>query len=161
MSENLIFYRRVRTFFLLSLFVMPLAAQTVHVPLPLTTATAGVWHLSKAFADVPQGAISPKLISAPQPSAAKAPPDAAFSVSFQIDERGRPFNIQIDKSSDKELDDEVIALIREWRFEAAVRGGFAASPTRRWICRSGNCRRMGNRGRFTEGNSWPPYPVDV
>jgi outer membrane biosynthesis protein TonB len=36
-----------------------------------------------------------------------------------------PIDIQIDKSSDKELDDEVIAMIREWRFEAALRGDVA------------------------------------
>jgi hypothetical protein len=31
-------------------------------------------------------------------------------------------NIQVDKSSDKELEDEVIALIREWRFETVLMG---------------------------------------
>jgi TonB family protein len=115
----------MRTFFILPLFAILAAAETVHVSLPLRTDVAGVWHLSNAFADVPQGAASPKLISTPQPPATKTVARAFVSVSFQIDERGRPFNIQIDKSSDKELDDEVIAMIREWRFEAALSGGFA------------------------------------
>jgi hypothetical protein len=42
---------------------------------------------------------------------------------LDINQRGVPFNIQVDKSSDKDLDDEVIAMIREWRFEAALNGG--------------------------------------
>jgi TonB family protein len=79
--------------------------------------------LAQASADIPVGAASPRLISAPQPVQTKAPQPALVSVSFEIDERGIPTNIQIDKSSDKDLDDEVIAMIREWRFEAALNGG--------------------------------------
>ena len=77
----------------------------------------------ESLADVPYGAVGPKLISAPQSSQTKFPSTASMSVSFGIDQNGIPFNIQIDKSSDKELDDEVIAMIREWRFEAALSGG--------------------------------------
>jgi TonB family protein len=117
----------MRLLFILPLFAVLGNAETIHVSLPVTADTNGVWHVSKAFADVPRGAVSPKLISAPQSSVAKIPVVAAalVSVSFQIDERGTPFNIQIDKSSDKDLDDEVIAMIREWRFEAALSGGVA------------------------------------
>jgi hypothetical protein len=43
-------------------------------------------------------------------------------VSFEITEKGIPVNVQVDKSSDKELHDEVIAMILEWRFKAALRG---------------------------------------
>jgi TonB family protein len=98
------------------------AADTSRASLPLGAGTTGVWHISRALADVPSDASSPRLISAPQSSQRKESTAGSVSVSFQINEKGLPINIQIDKSSDKELDDEVIAMIREWRFEAALRG---------------------------------------
>jgi TonB family protein len=99
------------------------AADTSRASLPLGAGTTGVWHISRALADVPSDASSPKLISAPQSSQRKDSTAGAVSVSFEINEKGLPIDIQVDKSSDKELDDEVIAMIREWRFEAALRGG--------------------------------------
>ena len=47
----------------------------------------------------------------------------ANDVSFDVDEQGVPNHIHVENSSTPELDDEVIALIREWRFEAAMRNG--------------------------------------
>src|SRR6202044_3289162 len=101
------------------------AADAPRVSLPLGAGTTGIWHISRALADVPSDASSPKLISAPQSSQPKDFMAASVSVSFEINEKGLPVNVQIDKSSDKELDDEVIAMIREWRFEAALRGDVA------------------------------------
>jgi len=49
------------------------------------------------------------------------------SVSFQVSDKGVPFDIHVDNSSDTESTDEVIALIREWRFEAAMKDGFPIS----------------------------------
>jgi|SRR5581483_11435691 len=115
----------MRAFIILPLLALVAAAETLHVNLPSKICTAGAWRLSNAFADVPQGATSPKLISAARTRAMKAHPGAFLSVSFDIDEKGIPFNVQIDKPSDRKLDDEVIAMIREWRFEAALSGGFA------------------------------------
>jgi TonB family protein len=109
------------------LFVALGASDMLRVTLQSGTETVGLWHVSKASADIPPGAVSPRLVSAPQPVQTKAPPTALVSVSFDIDQRGVPFNIQVDKSSDKDLDDEVIAMIREWRFEAALNGGVAVS----------------------------------
>jgi|SRR5579883_1277294 TonB family protein len=113
----------MRTLIILPLLAILASAETVRVNLPSKICTAGVWRLSNAFAEVPQGATSPKLMSAVQECAIKAHPGASVSVSFGIDEKGIPFNIRIVKSSDKQLDEEVIALIREWRFEAALRDG--------------------------------------
>ena len=106
------------------LFVAVQAADTVRVTLPLATETTGVWHISKAFADVPKNAVAPTLISAPQRARTKDTAAAVglFSVSFEITEKGIPVNVQVDRSSDKELHDEVIAMILEWRFKAALRG---------------------------------------
>jgi TonB family protein len=132
------------------LIILPLlatlgAADTIHVSLPAATETIGVWHFVEAFADIPRGAVCPKLVSAPQSSQTKAPPGASVSVSFDIDVKGSPFNIQIDKSSDKELNDEVIAMIREWRFEAAVSGRFAVKSHARIDLSTGEVQPEGRR----------------
>ncbi|MDQ2949062.1 MAG: energy transducer TonB, partial [Acidobacteriota bacterium] len=71
--------------------------------------------------DVPEGSIRPQLITAPQPARQGSLQTGSVSVSFEISEKGVPFNIKVDKSSNEALEAEVIALIREWRFEAAMR----------------------------------------
>jgi TonB family protein len=108
------------------------AADTLRVNIQSGTETTGVWHLAQASADIPVGAASPRLISAPQPVQSKARQPALVSVSFEIDARGFPTNIQIDKSSDRDLDDQVVAMIREWRFEAALNGGVGV-PSRGYL----------------------------
>jgi TonB family protein len=116
----------MRFYIVFSLLAVTLgAADAPRVNLPLGAGTAGIWHISKALADVPSDASSPRLISAPQSSQPRDFTAGSVSVSFEINEKGQPTNIQIDKSSDKELEDEVIAMIREWRFEAALRGDVA------------------------------------
>jgi TonB family protein len=114
----------MRTLVLLAVLLAPIAAEdAIRVNLPLDSAAAGAWHIAKASVELPRDVVSPKLTSAPQASPSKIPASDSFvAVSFQINEKGLPVNIQVDKSSDKELEDEVIALIREWRFEAALRG---------------------------------------
>src|ERR1700676_5163990 len=104
------------------LFVAVQAADTIRVTLPLASETTGVWHISKASADVPKNAVSPTLIFAPQRAQTKDTPAVGlFSVSFEITEKCIPVNIQVEKSSNKELDDEMIPMIREEPFEAALR----------------------------------------
>jgi TonB family protein len=114
----------MRTLVLLALFLAPLVAEdAIRVDLPVETKTTGAWRISKASVELPSGAVAPKLTLAPQPTQAKAPaPDSFVLVRFDINEKGLPINIQLDKSSDKELEGEVITLIRGWRFEAALRG---------------------------------------
>jgi TonB family protein len=114
----------MRTLVLLALFLAPLAAEdAIRVDLTMETQTTGAWRISKASVELPRDAVSAKLILAPQKTQSKAPArDSFVFVSFDINEKGLPINIQVDKSSDKELEEEVIALIREWRFEAALKG---------------------------------------
>ena len=109
--------------FLASVLAQDVAQDTIRVDLPLEAKTPGPWHLAKALVEIPRGAVGPKLKLAPQPTQPKAPaPDSFVSVTFEINEKGLPVNIQVEKSSDKELEEEVIALIREWRFEAVLMG---------------------------------------
>jgi TonB family protein len=116
----------MRLFLVFPLLAIALwGADTSRVSLSLGPGTTGIWHISSALADVPANASLPRLISAPQPSERKGLSAGSVSVSFEINEKGLPMDIQIDKSCGKELDDEVVAMIREWRFEAALRGGVA------------------------------------
>jgi len=114
----------MRALALLPLVFAPIAvAGTIRVPLPMATETTGAWRVAKASVEVPGDTVSPILISAPQPAQSNVTSTGLVSVTFEIDDKGIPVNIQVDKSSNKELEDEVIALIREWRFEAALKGG--------------------------------------
>ena len=114
----------MRPWLVLALCLSPLVAQDlIRTNLAVETQTSGPWHISKASVELPLGALSPRLISALQAVPPKIPsPDSFVSVRFQISQKGVPFEIRVDKSSDQELEDEVIAMIREWRFEAALRG---------------------------------------
>jgi len=44
-------------------------------------------------------------------------------LSFDVDEKGEPTNIQVAKSSDPKWESEVIALAGKWRFEPAMKEG--------------------------------------
>ena len=114
----------MRPWLVLAFCLSPLAAQDlVHANLAVETQTSGAWHIARASVELPQDATGPRLISAPQAVPSKIPsPDSFVYIRFQISEKGVPFEIRVDKSSDQELEDEVIAMIREWRFEAALRG---------------------------------------
>jgi TonB family protein len=83
------------------------------------------WLTTRVAFDTPQGATGPVLIESHSQPAAGLEEHAAVRVSFDVDLQGIPQNIQVDDSSDPKFDDEVIALIREWRFQAALNSGRA------------------------------------
>jgi TonB family protein len=83
------------------------------------------WSLSAVQFTAPPGASQPAILQAPYAPAAGPPEDASARVSFDVDLEGTPTNIQVEESSDPKWNDEVIALIREWRFQAALNNGTA------------------------------------
>jgi TonB family protein len=138
----------MRTLVLLAMFLAPIAAEdAIRVNLPVVAQTTGAWHIVKASVDLPRDVVSPKLTLAPQSTQSKIPtPDSFVSVRFEITEKGVPINIQVDKSSDKELEEEVIALIREWRFEAALKSGLPVG-SQAYIDLSGDVAPLPQNGR--------------
>jgi hypothetical protein len=88
---------------------------------PVTLAVS--WHVARENFTAPPGATLPKLVKGQYSTSLKAGLNHAASISFEISEKGIPFNIRVENSSDTESADEVIALIREWRFEAAMKNG--------------------------------------
>ena len=105
-------------FVLIALLCTVAWAQPEPVPAPTT------WRVARENFVAPQGATPPKLLTGKYSSSLQAGSNHTVSVAFQISDKGVPFGIRIDNSSDTESTDEVIALIREWRFEAAMKGGF-------------------------------------
>jgi TonB family protein len=85
-------------------------------------ADTGAWHLTRALLEAPEDATAPVLTRASYPQITQSR-QGEVSVSFDINEDGLPIHVRVEHSSDAQLNDEVIALIREWRFAAAVRNG--------------------------------------
>ena len=81
------------------------------------------WHLNKAVYLSEPGVSIPTVVRALYPEMTQDPRYATFRLEAQIDERGIPREIKVVYSSDPTLDDEVIRLIREWRFQAAQKAG--------------------------------------
>lgn len=108
------------------------AADTIRVDFPQTAQTFGAWRLSPLSVELPEGATAPAFVSAPEQSAMLHEARlGSVSVSFEINEKGIPANVQVYQSSNKELEDEVIAFIRELRFRAALRGDLPVASSGR------------------------------
>lgn len=83
------------------------------------------WHPERVAFTAPPGASLPSLRQAQFPVPAGLQDYASARLSFTVDQQGVPTEIQVDESSDPQWNDEVIALIREWRFQAALDHGVA------------------------------------
>lgn len=83
------------------------------------------WSLNGAQFNVPDNASQPSILAAPFPKRSARAQNVTARVSFDISPQGTPVNIQVERSSDPAVDQEVIDLIREWRFLAALRNGTA------------------------------------
>jgi len=85
------------------------------------------WNLARVSFTTPPGATRPVLLQAQYRPPAGLPEDASVRLSFDVDVQGVPTNIQVDESSDPQWNDEVVAMIREWRFQAALDNGTAVA----------------------------------
>jgi len=86
-----------------------------------------LWHLSHVSFTAPPGASRPVLLQAPYRLPTGLEEDASVRLSFDVDTQGIPTNIQVEESSDPKWNDEVVAVIREWRFQAALDNGTAVA----------------------------------
>lgn len=84
------------------------------------------WRLTR-MAFVPPGVTRPVLVHAQYAQPAGPSEDASVRLSFDVDAQGVPTNIQVDRSSDPKWNDEVVAMIRDWRFQAASDNGTAVA----------------------------------
>jgi TonB family protein len=103
----------------------PVAVETyalVHFSLPKDPTE---WSLARAQFMVPQGAVAPSILQAPYPPPAGHREDAQARVAVDIDPQGIPANIRIEDSSDPKWNNELVAMIGEWRFQPALQDGTA------------------------------------
>jgi TonB family protein len=81
------------------------------------------WHTENVAFRLPKGGVRPHLVSTKFPAAS----DAADSVtvSFEVDESGKPVNLHADKSSDEKWERKMLAAVKDWRFEPGLKDGKA------------------------------------
>jgi TonB family protein len=85
------------------------------------------WYLSHVSFTAPPGASRPLVIHAKYRPSAGLPESASVRLSFDVDAKGVPRHIQADQSSDPEWNREVVAMVRDWRFRAAMDNGTAVA----------------------------------
>jgi TonB family protein len=80
------------------------------------------WQTGNIAFKLPEGARRPRVVSTKFPG---HPADADFSVtvSFEVDERGKPVNLRADKLSNPQWEGRVLDSVKEWRFDPGMKDG--------------------------------------
>lgn len=81
------------------------------------------WHLGRAEFHPPDGTLRPIVEKAVAPHIADDPIGATATLKFDIDERGAPVNVQIEKASNDEWSRDVTNALAKWRFTPASKDG--------------------------------------
>jgi TonB family protein len=81
------------------------------------------WHLARAEFHTPQGASRPLVAKAEPLHAARGANTATATARFDIDEKGAPVNVQIEKASDDDWARDVAVALSNWRFTPASKDG--------------------------------------
>jgi TonB family protein len=85
------------------------------------------WHLSRAAFLFPRGVERPVVRQVAAPHIAADASNATATVTFDINERGEPFNVRIDKASDQSSENDwsrsVTDALHQWRFTPASLNG--------------------------------------
>jgi len=95
---------------------------TIQVNFRLLTAP-GYWRLDRAEYDIPVGASRPLLEESQFPPFSSSEETGSVTLTLDVDERGNPTNIHVEKSSDPKWEEDVIAAVRKWRFDPGRREG--------------------------------------
>jgi TonB family protein len=100
----------------------------VDVPFHLLESRAE-WHLARASFDLPKGVSLPAIETAHYPDPSGSPQHATVSLAFEIDPSGQPVNIRSTASSNAAWEQELIEMLREWRFHPAQENGVAVASS--------------------------------
>ncbi len=74
------------------------------------------WHLTRVEFQIPDGAERPVVVKTAVPHSIEYAVSATATVSFDIDEKGEPVNVHVDKSSDDEWARNVTDALANWKF---------------------------------------------
>ena len=86
------------------------------------------WYPTRVAFTVPPGVTPPQVLDTYFHADGTAD-YGMMRLSFEIDADGHPKNVHIDSSSDHRYDDEVVAMISQWRFQSALDNGGAVAST--------------------------------
>jgi TonB family protein len=81
------------------------------------------WHLQRAEFHLVETSQRPMIDKVKAPDIADGVPGATVTVTFDIDEKGVPFNPQVEKTSDEEWSRKVTEAVKKWRFTPAFKDG--------------------------------------
>lgn len=81
------------------------------------------WRLIRATFKTPEGASRPSVVKTEFPPPAGTGEVGVVSLSFDVDETGIPANFHVEGSSGQPWESEVIAAVREWRFNPGLKDG--------------------------------------
>jgi TonB family protein len=81
------------------------------------------WHLGRAEFHIPEGSLRPAIDKVKAPSVVAEAPSATATVTFDINDHGAPFNLQIEKASDEEWARNVTEALSKWGFTPASKDG--------------------------------------
>lgn len=85
------------------------------------------WHVSRVAFHLVDGSVRPVLERAVAPLVAAGAPGAAASLKFDIDAKGDPVNLRIEKSSDQGWAHNVTAALGKWKFTPGSQNGSPVS----------------------------------
>jgi hypothetical protein len=136
------------------------------------------WHLTRAAFDSPEGAARPVFLSAKYPLGAgvgRATIEearivaavgrvATATVSFDVDENGRPVDLWVQNASEAVWGGEAVELVRGWRFNPGMKGGIPVAVRCAlelvWGQRNLSASALAQLSAAT-GQQLPPPPPDV
>jgi TonB family protein len=88
---------------------------------------ASRWHMVRAEFHLPPGAERPVIEKGPTPHVADDAVGATATLTFDVNEKGEPVNIQVENTSDNSWASEVSAALSKWKFIPASKDGVPIS----------------------------------
>lgn len=85
------------------------------------------WRLKRVEYRLPDGVLRPIIDKVADPHMANDAPAATATLVFEVDEKGVPVNLRVDKSSDEEWARDVTDALMKWKFTPASQNGAPVS----------------------------------
>src|ERR1035441_9216758 len=80
-------------------------------------------HMERFVCKLPEGASRPKVLKSEHPPSPGPDETVSVTISMDVNERGVPENLHLVKLTEAKWENDVIAAMREWRFQPSVDGG--------------------------------------
>src|ERR1022692_2926229 len=80
-------------------------------------------HMERFVCKLPEGASRPKVLKSEHPPSPGPDETVSVTISMDVNERGVPENLHLVKLTEAKWENDVIAAMREWRFQPSVAGG--------------------------------------